>query len=156
MKRVGLSGAIAAAILCAAWAPAHAQQQQYGQPGNTYVTWGSNTPGQNVIDVTYFVGGGNTVNTGNILRQAAAAWNSSGAFIHLVEVTGPGAAATANVVFNIGAVPPGTLFISPSVPTTGPQPGTLNGRPWVQINGQVVITANSALKPLVWDGSTGP
>jgi hypothetical protein len=150
MKRVGLSTAIAAAILCAAWAPAHAQQQQYGQPG-TYVTWGTNTTGQNIIDVTYFVGGGMTATQANLIRQAAAAWNNTGAFVHLVEV---GSSVGANAVFQIGAVPPGTLFISPNVPTTGVQPGLLNGSPWVQINGQAVITLNSAIMPLVWDGST--
>ena len=71
MKRVGLSAAAAAAIVCAAWAPAQAQQQQYGQPGNTYVTWGTNTTGQNVIDVTYFVGPSMTGNTGNLIRDGS-------------------------------------------------------------------------------------
>jgi len=152
MKRVGLSAAIAAAILCAAWAPAYAQQQQYGQPG-TYVTWGTNTTGQNVIDVTYFVSGSMTGNTGNLIRQAAQAWNNTGAFVHLVEV---GSQAGADVVYQIGAVPPGTLLVSPNVPTTGIQSGTLNGSPWVQINGQVFITANAGLMPLFWDGTGTP
>ena len=153
MNRVGLSVGLAAAILCAAWAPAHAQQQQYGQPG-TYVTWGTNTTGQNVIDVTYFVGSPSlTGNTANLITQAAAAWNNTGAFVNLVQVN---SSVGADVVFQIGAVPPGTLFVSPSVPTTGLQPGLLNGSPWVMINGQVVITMNSAIMPLVWDGTGVP
>jgi hypothetical protein len=160
MKRVGLSVAIAAAILCAAWAPAQAQQQQYGQQPpqvlqNTYVTWGTNTPGQNIIDVTYYVGNWTGVgNTANMLRQAAAAWNSTGAFVHLVELdpTNPGNMAAANVIFQTG-VTPGGLFVSANRPTAA-QPGTFfpNGAPWVQINGQVVITVNSGLMPFVFVG----
>lgn len=156
MRRVGFSAVLAAAFLCAASALSHAQQQQFGQPPSTYVTWGSNTPGQTVIDVTYFVGSPTlTGNTANVIRQAAAAWNSSGAYVNLVEVSGPGAAASADVVFQIGATPGGTFAFPTTRPTTGLQPGTLNGSSWVQINGQVVVTGSSAIMPFVWDG-TGP
>lgn len=157
MRRVGLSAGLAAAFLCAVSSFAHAQQQQYGQGGNTYVTWGTNTPGQTSIDVTYFVGSPTlTGNTANLIRQAAASWNNTGAYVHLVEATGPGAGATANVVFQIGATPGGTFVFPTTMPTTGIQPTTFpNGANWVQINGQVVITASSAVMPFVWDG-TGP
>jgi hypothetical protein len=158
MRRVGLSAAVAAAILCAASASAHAQQQQYGQPPNTYVTWGTNTPGATRIDVTYFVGDPSlTGNTANLIRAAAAAWNGAGANVNLVEVSGPGAAASANVVFQIGATPGGTFVFPTTMPTT-PGAGTFpNGSPWVMINGQVVITANSALMPFTsGTGAVGP
>jgi len=141
---------MAAAILCAVSSLAHAQQQQFGQPPDTYVTWGTNTPGQTVIDVTYFVGSPTlTGNTANVIRQAAAAWNNTGAFVHLVEATGPGAGATADVVFQIGATPGGTFVFPTTRPTTPIAPN------WLQINGQVVVTASSAIMPFVWDG-TGP
>lgn len=153
MVRVGFSSGLAAAILCAASAFAHAQQQQYGQPPNTYVTWGSNNLGQATIDVTYFVGDASlSANQANLIRQAAAAWNNAGANVRLVEVTGPGAATTANVVFQIGNTG-STAVVAPTTLNTTPGAGTLNGQSWVQINGQVVITASSLFLPFYWDGS---
>jgi hypothetical protein len=153
MARVGFSAGLAAAILCAASAFAHAQQQQYGQPPSTYVTWGGNTPGQTSIDVTYFVGDASlSTNQANLIRQAAAAWNNTGSFVHLVEATGPGAATTANVVFQIGNTGSTAVVAATTLPTT-PGAGLLNGQSWVQINGQVVVTASSLFLPFYWDGN---
>ena len=145
---------MAAAILCAASASAHAQQQQYGQPPNTYVTWGTNNPSQPIIDVTYFVGDPSLVgNTANLIRQAAAAWNNAGANVRLVEATGPGAAATANIIFQIGNTG-STAVVAPTTMSTTPGAGTFpNGSNWVQINGQIVITASSLFLPFYWDGT---
>jgi hypothetical protein len=150
---VGFSAGLAAAILCAASGFAHAQQQQYGQPPNTYVTWGSNTPGA-TIDVTYFVGDPSiSANQANLIRQAAASWNGVAGNVRLVEVSGPGASTTANVLFQVGNTG-STAVVAPTTLPTTPGSGTFpNGASWVLINGQVVVTASSLFAPFYWDGS---
>src|SRR5262245_23112701 len=122
------SSLLGAAIVLAVPAIAQAQQQQYGQPPNTYVTWGTNNPGP-TIDVTYFVGNSSlTGNIPNLIRQAAAQWNSV-SYVHLIEVNGPGAAATANIVFQIGNTG-STAVVAPTTRPTTPGAGTFpNGSP---------------------------
>jgi hypothetical protein len=114
-----------------------AQQQQYGQPPNTYVTWGAPVP-QTRFDVTYFIDTNFSVAQGNLIRQAAAAWNSMGSAINLVE-----AGAGSNIQFNF--VPLGGPTLSQMTLNTTPGPGTYpNGSPWAQIVGPVIIDVNSA------------
>ena len=60
----GVRGWMVVALLCATPALAHAQAQQYGQPPNTYVTWGGPS-NATTIDVTYFIGTGFVGNQAN-------------------------------------------------------------------------------------------
>src|SRR6185295_13968408 len=89
MTRVGVvRSLIAAAILFAAPALLHAQQQ-FGQPPNTYTTWGTDA-NTGRVDVTYFIGSGFNAMQTSLLRQAAATWSAGGSFVNLVEVGAPG------------------------------------------------------------------
>lgn len=116
-------------------AAALAQQQQYGQPPNTYVTWGNNN--QSGVDVTYFIDAGFNSAQANLIRQAAAAWNTTNSNINLVE-----AGAGANIEFNY--VPIAGFVLSTMNMTTAAGPGTYpNGDPWAQIQNPVTFDVNS-------------
>lgn len=134
----------AAAFLLAFPATASAQQQQYGQGGNTYVTWGGNT-NSGRIDVTYFIGAGFTGNMPNLIRQAAAQWSAAGSYVNLVEV---GSAAAANI--RLSMAPVGVAALSQITRNTVIQPGTLNGQPWARIQNPETIVVNSNFA--FWDG----
>jgi hypothetical protein len=138
----------ALALFCAAPADLFAQAQQYGQPGNTYVTWGGTT-NTGRIDVTYFIGAGFTGNMPNLIRQAAAQWSAAGSYINLVEV---GSAAAANVRLSMANLP-AVAALSQITRNTVVQPGTINGQPWARIQNPETITVNSAFA--FWDG-VGP
>src|SRR5581483_7615399 len=140
------------ALVWAAPALAMAQQQQFGQsPPNTYVTWGTNTRGS-AVDVTYFVGAGFSAAQTNLINQAAAQW-SAVSNVHLIQV---GTAAGADVqlsVANLGATTLANLNRNAT-----PQPGTLNGAPWAQIQGPATVTFNSLAGTGFswWTGGAGP
>jgi hypothetical protein len=148
---VGVQGLAVAAILFAAPALVHAQQQ-FGAPGNTYTTWGTNT-NTGRIDVTYFIGSGFSAMQVNLLRQAAATWNSAGSYVNLVEV---GVAGNVNfTTSNPGSFALYTLnmgTVTPQAPSTFP-----DGNPWSRITGPVQVNINdlTVFGGLVtyWDGN---
>lgn len=135
---------LAAVLTLAAPAVLQAQQQQYGQAPNTYVTWGTNA---NVgrIDVTYFIGAGFNAARTNLIRQAAAQWSAAGSYVNLVEV---GSAAAANI--RLSMAPVGVAALSQITRTTVIQPGTINGQPWARIQNPETIVVNSNFQ--FWDG----
>lgn len=141
---------MAAAMLFAAPALVHAQQQ-FGQPPNTYTTWGTNN-NNGRIDVTYFIGSGLNPMQANLIRQAAATWSNSGSYVNLVEVGAPG-----NVNFSSSNLGFFTLS-SVTMGTVTPQVGTFpDGNPWAQITGPVTVQVNdlSAFGGALsyWDGN---
>jgi hypothetical protein len=146
-NRMGL----ATALLCLAPELAFAQQQQFGQPPNTYVTWGTNNR-NTVVDVTYFIGAGFTANNVNLITSAATQWSQTGANIRLVEVASAGLANITFTMANLGNT--GHLSnVTTGARVTVSQGGTLNGNPWAMIQSQENITINSFYP--WWDG-TGP
>lgn len=151
IRQFGVRAGLAAVVLCASPALALAQQQQFGQPPNTYVTWGTNTR-NTVVDVTYFIGTGLNANEVNLINSAATQWSGARANVRLIEVF---SAPLANMTFtmaNLGNT--GHLSnVTTGARVTVPQGGTLNGDPWARIQSPENITINSFYP--WWDG-TGP
>lgn len=133
---------------------AHGQQQQFGTPPNTYVTWGTNNR-NSVVDVTYFVGGGLNANEVNLINAAATQWSQAGSNVRLV-LAGPGADITFSMsdLGNTGHLSNAT-FPLPGVRNPVLQIGTtLNGQPWSQIQSQENFTINSFYP--WWDNTVIP
>jgi len=151
MNRLGVvRGLVAAAILCAAPALAHAQQQ-FGQPPNTYTTWGTNN-NTGSVDVTYFIGSGFNAMQTSLLRQAAATWNNSGSYVRLVEVAAPG-----NINLSSSNIGSFALY-NLNMGTVTAQPGTFpDGNPWARITGPVTVNINDLTVfggvVTYWDGN---
>jgi len=146
-RRLGLGLAAFLALFCAAPGLLFAQQQQFGQPPNTYLTWGTNSNSTR-IDVTYFIGAGFTGNMPNLIRQAAAQWSASGSRVNLVEV---GTLAASQI--RLSAAPVGVAALSQITRNSVAMPGTLNGQPWRQITAPETIVVNTNFA--FWDG-VGP
>jgi hypothetical protein len=139
--------AAAVAALSAAPALLHAQQQQYGQPPNTYVTWSSSP--QEPVDVTYYIGPSMSPLQTTLIHQAAAAWNAGASSLRLVEVFAQPGSDIQWSSAAMGLVPWTVTF--GTIPGAGTYP---NGDPWVQITGPALITVNNLLTP--WDGTGAP